>query len=56
MKKLTVLFSVLILALFVGQNLVLADGSTDKPAKKPCKVNFKPGNKKHSEAVVTPAK
>ena len=48
MKKLTVLYSVLVVALLLGQGLALADDAV-KHEKKPCKVNFKPGHKLHGD-------
>jgi hypothetical protein len=52
MKKITVLMSVLLLAvMMMGQGLAWAEDAAANPAKKVCKCNFKPGNKKHSTSA-----
>ena len=56
MKKITVLMSVLLLAvLMTGQGLAWAEDAAAKPAKKVCKCNFKPGNKKHADTTAPAA-
>ena len=54
MKKMTVLFSLLVVVLFAGQSIAIADDTTKKEHK-PCKVNFKPGHKLHAQTAAAPA-